>query len=55
MAKKKSVDIAARNAAIQDIKEELHKQGKIFLLFRRELNPVMDSIVAEYEEQQQGR
>lgn len=52
MAKKKSMDIAARNAAIQDIKEELHKQGKVFLLFRRELNPVMDSIVAKYESEQ---
>lgn len=48
MAKKKSVDIAARNAAIQDIKEELHKQGKIFLLFRRELNPVMEEIIEYY-------
>lgn len=34
-----------REAATQDIQEELTKQGKCFLAFRSELDPIMSSIV----------
>lgn len=48
MCRKKNLDIAARNAAIHDIKECLREEKKAFLLYRKELNPIMDELVKEY-------
>lgn len=42
-------------AAVQDIKQELHKQGKCFITFRVELNAPIRIIIREYlEEQKKG-
>ena len=38
----------AREVATEDIQKELESEGKCFLLFIEELNPVMDSIIDEY-------
>ena len=37
--------MSAKEQAINDIQEELTKQGKCFLAFRSELDPIMSSIV----------
>ena len=37
--------MSAKQVAIQDIKQELSIQGKCFLAFRKELNPVMKELV----------
>ncbi len=37
--------MSARKQAIRDIKESLRMQGKCFLAFHRELNPIMDKLV----------
>jgi hypothetical protein len=37
--------MSAKDYAVQDIQEELTKQGKCFLAFRSELDPIMSSIV----------
>ena len=34
-----------KDYAVQDIQEELTRQGKCFLAFRSELDPIMSSIV----------
>ena len=39
--------MTAKNLAIRDIKESLRKQGKCFLAFRKDLNPVMELLVSE--------
>ena len=39
--------MSAKESAIQDIQSELEKQGKSFLAFRTQLDPVMDSLVDE--------
>jgi len=41
-----------RTIAVQDIKIELDKQGKCFIAFRTELNPIMREIIKEYNRQQ---
>lgn len=41
--------------AVQDIKEELHKQGKCFITFRVELNYPIRAIVREYSREQKKR
>lgn len=41
-----------RTIAVQDIRIELDKQGKCFIAFRTELNPIMREIVKEYNRQQ---
>lgn len=38
--------------AVQDIKEELHKQCKCFITFRIELNAPIREIIREYLEEQ---
>ena len=42
-----SVIMTAKKSAIRDIKESLRNQGKCFLAFRQELNPIMDRLVSE--------
>lgn len=37
--------MSVKDYAVQDIQEELTKQGKCFLAFRSELDPIMSSIV----------
>lgn len=37
--------MSAREIATKDIQEELSRQGKCFLAFHSELDPVMDRIV----------
>ena len=44
----KELEKLAREVATEDIQKELEKEGKCFLLFIEELNPVMDSIMDEY-------
>ena len=39
--------MSARQQAEQDIKESLKIQGKCFLAFRAELNPIMNNLVNE--------
>lgn len=39
--------MSAKDSAVQDIKESLKIQGKCFLAFRAELNPVMEKLVNE--------
>lgn len=39
-------------AAVEDIKEELHKQGKCFITFRVELNYPISVIIREYSREQ---
>lgn len=41
-----------RMIAIEDIKIELTKEGKCFIAFRTELNPVMREIIKEYNRKQ---
>lgn len=41
-----------RTIAVQDIKIELDKEGKCFIAFRTELNPIMREIVSEYNRRQ---
>ena len=41
-----------RAIAMQDIKIELDKEGKCFIAFRTELNPIMREIIKEYNRQQ---
>ena len=42
----------AKEQAILDIKEELSKNHKCFLSFRKALNPIMDLLVESQIEQQ---
>ena len=44
--------MSVRELATKDIKESLEIKGKCFLAFRRELDPIMDSLVEEQIEQQ---
>ena len=39
--------MSVKDVAIQDIQSELEKEGKSFLAFRTQLDPVMDSLVSE--------
>ena len=39
--------MSAKEAAVLDIKEDLKKQGKCFIAFRKDLNPVMRKLVRE--------
>ena len=41
-----------RIIAIQDIRIELQREGKCFIAFRTELNPIMRIIIREYNKQQ---
>lgn len=41
-----------RTIAMQDIRVELNKEGKCFIAFRTELNPIMREIIKEYNRQQ---
>ena len=41
-----------RIIAIQDIHIELQREGKCFIAFRTELNPIMRIIIREYNKQQ---
>lgn len=41
-----------RTIAMQDIRVELNKEGKCFIAFRTELNPIMREIIREYNRQQ---
>ena len=34
--------MSVKDYAVQDIQEELSRQGKCFLAFHEELNPIMD-------------
>lgn len=49
MSKKKQ---GPKAAAVKDIKQELHKQGKCFITFRVELNAPISIIIKEYLEEQ---
>lgn len=37
-----------RQLAIEDIKVELTREGKCFIAFRTELNPIMKELIKEY-------
>jgi hypothetical protein len=42
----------AKQQAIEDLSKELKKQGKSFISFRTDLNPIMDKLVSDYEREQ---
>ena len=44
--------MSAKEKAIQDIKEDLKKEKKVFLAFINDLNPIMDSLVKNQIQQQ---
>jgi hypothetical protein len=47
--------MGAKQQAIQDIKQELKQEGKSFLAFRKELNPIMKILVkAQLREQRRS-
>ena len=48
MSTKNNLEELAKKQAIHDIKESLKEEKKAFLLFRKELNPVMSKLVKEY-------
>lgn len=48
MSTKSNLEKLAKKQAIHDIKKSLKEEKKVFLLFRKELNPIMDEIVKEY-------
>lgn len=52
MSKKKQ---GPKEAAIKDIKEELHREGKCFITFRAELNYPIRVIIKEYFQEQKKR
>ena len=39
--------MSAKEQAVMDIQSELEKEGKSYLAFRTQLDPVMDSLVSE--------
>lgn len=43
----------AKRQAIKDIREDLKRQSKTFLAFRKELNPRIDNIVKNYIDRQE--
>lgn len=45
--------MSAKQCAERDIRESLKIQGKCFLAFRTELNPIMDTLVNEQLKAQQ--
>ena len=54
MKKKVQVKHRAKFIATMDIKQDLRKQGKCFIAFRVELNPVMRELTKEYLKAQKG-
>ena len=45
--------MSAKESAIKDIKESLQLQGKCFLAFHKELNPIMQQLVRNHIKSQQ--
>lgn len=46
--------MTAKTQAIQDIKDELKLSSKVFLAFRKKLDPIMDKLVEDYTRQQEN-
>ena len=46
--------MSAKEVAIKDIRESLKRQGKCFLAFRVDLNPIMKDLVNEYIKAQES-
>lgn len=46
--------MTAKSKAIEDIKAELASSSRVFLAFRKELNPEIDNLVREYTAKQQS-
>ena len=46
--------MSAKNQAIQDIKDSLKREGKAFIAFRSELNPVMRRLVNDQLKEQKA-
>ncbi len=44
--------MSVRDVATKDIQESLKIEGKCFLAFHEELNPVMDALVEEQSQKQ---
>ena len=44
--------MSVRDYAIEEIMKDLAKEGKSFMAFRTDLDPVMDTLVQQYEEEQ---
>ena len=40
--------MSAREVALQDIKESLREEGKCFIAFRKNLNPIMRKLVSKH-------
>lgn len=45
----------AKRQALEDIMNDLKKEGKCFIAFRKNLNPVMGSIVRKYINKQSNK
>lgn len=50
-----SKNITAKESAVQDIMEDLAIQGKSFLAFRRNLDPIMEELVEKELKAQEDR
>ena len=48
MANNINLEELAKEQAIQDIKEELKKEHKHMLMFRKKLDPVMDALIKRH-------
>ena len=46
--------MSARKQAVQDMMPELKKSNKSFIVFRRELNPIMKELVAQQIREQEN-
>ena len=44
--------MSVRDYATEEIMKDLAKEGKSFMAFREDLDPVMDTLVQQYEEEQ---
>lgn len=47
--------MTAEEQATLDIKDELRKESKCFLAFRKKLNPIMDKLVKNYTKFQEEK
>lgn len=48
------ISMTAEEQATLDIKDELRKGSKCFLVFRKKFNPIMDKLVENYTKLQEG-
>lgn len=47
--------MTARQQALRDIREDLREQGKCFIAFRKELNPIMKELINDQLKRQKHK